>query len=180
MAGYIGVREFNKHPAISSVSLRYFNVAGKHASGLLQDYGSSSAHSLFAEIESVLLGRASALSVFGDDWGTPDGTCIRDYLHVSDLAKGHIDALELLGGVDKCAALNLGLGIGQSVYDVISTYERITGSSIPKFVTARRAGDVGVSFADTHLAAQLIGWKPGKTLSDMCRDSYQSCGKRLS
>lgn len=173
-------QEFNKHPAISSVSLRYFNVAGKHASGLLQDYVSSNAHSLFAEIESVLLGRASALSVFGDDWGTPDGTCIRDYLHVSDLAQGHIDALELLGGVDKCAALNLGLGIGQSVYDVISTYERITGSSIPKVIAARRAGDVGVSFADTHLAAELMGWKPRKTLSDMCRDSYQSCTKCLS
>jgi UDP-glucose 4-epimerase len=172
-------QEFNKHPAISSVSLRYFNVAGKHASGLLQDYASSNAHSLFAEIEGVLLGRTSTLSVFGDDWGTSDGTCIRDYLHVSDLAKGHIEALKFLSGIDKCVALNLGLGVGQSVYDVISTYECITGASIPKFVAARRAGDVGVSFADTHLAAELIGWKPRKTLSDMCRDSYQSCAKWL-
>lgn len=170
-------QEFNKYPAISSMSLRYFNVTGKHSSGLLQDYEPSNAHSLFAEIESVLLGRASALSIFGDDWGTPDGTCIRDYVHVSDLAKGHIDALKFLSGVDKCTALNLGLGIGQSVYDVIAAYEHIAGTSIPKFVTARRVGDVGVSFSDTHLAAQLIDWSPRKTLADMCRDSYQACSK---
>ena len=93
------------------------------------------------------------------------------------LAKGHIDALKLLCGIDICVALNLGLGVGRSVYEVISTYERISGKSIPKFVTARRIGDVGVSFSDNHLAARLIDWKPRKTLSDMCRDSYQSCGK---
>lgn len=170
-------REFSEHPAISSVSFRYFNVAGKHASGLLQDYGSSKTHSLFSEIENVLLGRSSALSIFGDDWGTPDGTCIRDYLHVSDLAKGHIDALKLLDGGDKCLTLNLGLGVGQSVYEVISTYERITDRSIPKYVTDRRVGDVGVSFSDTRLASQLIDWRPKQTLADMCRDSYRSCSK---
>lgn len=171
-------QEFNQHPAMSSVSLRYFNVAGKHSSGLLPDYEFSKAHSLFAGIESVLLGKVGSLSVFGDDWDTSDGTCIRDYLHVSDLAQGHIDALKFLNDADQCVALNLGLGIGQSVYEVISTYERIAGTSIPRCVNARRAGDVGVSFSDTHLAARLIGWSPRKTLSDMCRDSYQSCGKQ--
>lgn len=167
--------EFNKDPVMSSASLRYFNVAGKHASGFLRGRESSNAHSLFSEIEDVLLGKKYALPIFGDDWGTPDGTCIRDYLHISDLVQGHINAIKLLNGDDKCVTLNLGLGVGQSVYEVISAYERIIGAPIPKFVTARRVGDVGVSFSDNHLATQLLDWMPQNTLFDMCRDSYRSC-----
>jgi UDP-glucose 4-epimerase len=163
--------EFDKPQPINSVSLRYFNVAGKHPSGILQGYELAKSHSLFSEIEKVITGQSKILSIFGDDWGTHDGTCIRDYLHISDLVKGHLDALNLLDGV--CTIFNLGLGVGQSVYDVVSTYESVVGYAIPKAVSKRRNGDIGESFADTALATRLLGWSPKKTLFDMCRDSYR-------
>ena len=164
--------EFNQTPKMRSVSLRYFNVAGRHSSGLLQDLSLSKASSLFSEIERTILDKNIKLLVFGDDWGTKDGTCIRDYVHIADLVKGHIDALNLLDRCDECIVLNLGLGVGQSVYDVVLSYEHIIGRPIPMKVTSRRVGDVPVSFADINLATQLIRWKPQKTLSDMCMDSF--------
>ncbi|QWD23780.1 UDP-glucose 4-epimerase GalE [Polynucleobacter paneuropaeus] len=169
--------EFNKTPAISSVNLRYFNVAGSHPSGLLFDNTLATSHSLFSEIAKVLAGQKNSLSIYGDDWATRDGTCIRDYLHVSDLARGHLDALKLLDRADDSFTLNLGSGIGQTVYEVISAYEGVAGRKIPRSVVGRRLGDVGVSFADTRLPAQVMGWSPKKTLSDMCSDSYRSCNK---
>ena len=155
---------------LNSVSLRYFNIAGWHPTGLLKNYALSTAHSLFSEIESVLTGEIDVLRIFGDDWETSDGTCIRDYLHVADLARGHIQALSILNDAEGCVRLNLGLGMGRSVYEVISTYERVIGRPIPKMVVARRAGDISVSFADISLAIDLIGWDPTRTLSDMCED----------
>ena len=169
--------EFNKLPSISSISLRYFNVAGQNESGLLYECAPRNSRSLFSKIEEVLRGNANKLPIFGDDWNTPDGTCIRDYLHVTDLANGHSAALNLLGGEQKCLVLNLGLGAGQSVYDVISTYEHSSGKAIPRYLDKRRLGDVGTSFADTHLASRLMGWSPAKTLSDICKDSYKSFSK---
>lgn len=166
--------EFDKSPEISSISLRYFNVAGQHESGLLHEYRSSKSRSLFSEIEEVLIGKASQLPIFGGDWSTPDGTCIRDYLHVADLVKGHIDALNILDVGKKCIAINLGLGVGQSVYEVVSTYENVSGKSIPRYIAEKRVGDVGVCFSDTRLSAQMMGWSPKNTLFDMCRDSYRS------
>jgi len=160
---------------MNSISLRYFNIAGWHSSGLLKKYARSKSHSLFSEIESVLTRSDDVLSIFGDDWGTPDGTCIRDYLHVTDLAKGHIQALSSLGKTAGCLKLNLGLGIGQSVYEVVSAYEQVIGKPIPKVVVGRRVGDIPVSFADISLATALIGWDPTKTLFDMCKDSFASC-----
>jgi UDP-glucose 4-epimerase len=167
--------EFNSSPAINSISLRYFNVAGQHESGLLKECKPLKSKSLFSEIEEVLIGAASQLPIFGGNWDTPDGTCVRDYLHVTDLAKGHIDALNVLDEGMICIALNLGLGVGKSVYEVVSAYEHVSSKSIPRYVTKKRPGDVGVSFADTRLSSQVIGWSPKKTLSDMCRDSYKSC-----
>jgi UDP-glucose 4-epimerase len=163
-------KEFNGSTTVSSISLRYFNVAGRHPSGKLPSYTTSNVHSLFSEIESVIAGKSESLKVFGNDWSTSDGTCIRDYLHITDLVKGHLDALKLLDGSEKHLSLNLGLGVGHSVYGVISSYERITGKLISRQVVPRRPGDVGVSIADTHLATQLIGWKPEKTLADICSD----------
>ena len=171
--------EFNKSPPINSISLRYFNVAGKHKSGLLDEYEFSKSHSLFSEIEKIAKGESERLSIFGDDWDTPDGTCIRDYLHVADLARGHIQALNVLSEAEGCFVLNLGLGVGKSVYEVISTYEQVSGKSIPKVVAPRRMGDVPICFADTNLASTLIGWSPVNTLSDICRDSYQSCRMKV-
>jgi UDP-glucose 4-epimerase len=166
--------EFKRLPAISSVSLRYFNVAGRHHSGLFFGVDSVKNKSLFSEIENVLIGKKAFLPIFGNDWGTSDGTCIRDYLHVSDIVNGHLDSLNLLDREAICVALNLGLGVGQSVYKIISSYEHIIGKLIPRKVTPRRSGDVAVSFADTNLASQLIGWSPKKTLLDMCFDSFSA------
>jgi len=169
--------EFNKSPSINSVGLRYFNIAGKHASGLLNEYEFSKSHSLFSEIEKIVKGEAERLSIFGDDWDTPDGTCIRDYLHVADLTRGHIQALNVLSEAEGCFVLNLGSGVGKSVYEVISTYEKVSGKFIPKVVAPRRMGDVPICFADINLASTLIGWSPVNTLPDICRDSFNSCPK---
>ena len=177
---YLLAQEFQKHSPIYSVSLRYFNVAGRDSSGLLLDNQLEQSNSLFSKIEQVLLGDCEYLKIFGADWATSDGTCIRDYIHVSDLAKGHIDALRLLDRVNGLYALNLGSGVGQSVNDVLSTYERSTGISIPAKVAPRRSGDVKCSFADIRLAAHLMDWEPTKTLQDMCTDSFSSLDTRRS
>ena len=149
----------------------FAKVAGWDSSGLLFDLASSISHSLFAEIQKVLRGERSSLPIFGNDWNTPDGTCIRDYLHISDLVIGHINALKL--GSD-CVQINLGLGRGCSVLEVISEYERVTGLPVATVIAGRRHGDVGISFAETTRAEQLIDWRPLKTLSDMCLDSYRA------
>ena len=164
--------EFNSPDPINSISLRYFNIAGKHSSGMLPGYDCDHSQSLFNEIERVLTGHSRAVQIFGGNWGTYDGTCIRDYLHISDLVRGHLDALNLLDGI--CATINLGLGKGQSVLEVISAYEYVVGHPIPKILTARRGGDIGISFADTSLASKMLGWLPQKTLLDMCKDSHTS------
>ena len=169
--------EFNRTSAISSVSLRYFNVAGWHPSGSLSESALSKSHSLFSEIQNVIQGKKEKLSIFGDDWDTEDGTPIRDYLHVSGLVKGHLDAIRLLDIADGLFTLNLGLGIGQSVFDVISAYEHISGSPIPAEVVSRRVGDIGVSYADVSEAVRVINWQPKKTLFDMCSDSFRSCSR---
>lgn len=163
----------NKSFSIYSVSLRYFNVAGRDSSGMLQDFSLAKSSTLFSEIEGVLCGAKSWLSIYGDKWNTRDGTCIRDYLHVSDLARGHLDALKLLDGADASFTLNLGSGIGQTVYEVVSAYEGVAGRNIPRKVIGKRLGDIGVSFANTGLANQLMNWHPTKTLSDMCFDSFR-------
>lgn len=167
------VKEFNKIPAINSLSLRYFNVAGSHPSGLLFNTVLATSHSLFSEIAKVLIGEKSSLSIYGDDWDTKDGTCIRDYLHVVDLVKAQLAAVKLLDKRDGLFTINLGLGNGQSVRDVISEYEHVAGTTIPQCIVSKRLGDVGVSFADIDSAIQLIEWRPTKTLSDMCLDSYR-------
>ena len=173
-------QEFMKSPAISSVSLRYFNIAGSHPSTLLSDVVIKTSNLLFSAIAKVLLGEKESLSIFGDDWLTKDGTCVRDYLHVSDLAVGHLGAMRLLNRGNGLFAINLGLGRGQSVNDVISACESVTGMQISKKVSARRKGDVGMSVADIHLATDLIDWAPTKTLQDMCIDSFSSLDTRRS
>ena len=109
--------------------------------------------------------------LYGNDWNTQDGICIRDYLHVDDVVQGHIDSLNLLDKKSGFYILNLGLGLGQSVLEVIATCERISGKVIAKEFVKRRLGDVGVSFANIELAKKTINWQPKKTLIDICRDS---------
>lgn len=158
---------------IHSIGLRYFNVAGRHSSGMLKDYSLSKAHSLFTEIVRVLRCESRSLSIFGDNWGTIDGTCIRDYVHVCDIAKGHIDALKLLDKSEGFSPINLGSGTGRSVKEVISGFERLLGHPISVKVANKRPGDVAVSYADCSRAINLINWAPKRTLVDMCLDSLK-------
>jgi UDP-glucose 4-epimerase len=156
-----------KFPPIHSVSLRYFNVAGRHPSGLLGSSSIVASWSLFDQIEKTLKSN-DALCVFGDDWHTPDGTCVRDYVHVCDIAKGHIDALKLLDEGRGFSAVNLGSGTGRSVKEVISAFEAITERLLPIKVVGKRVGDVAVSYADCKKGEELIGWSPTRTLADIC------------
>lgn len=161
--------------SIRSATLRYFNVAGNHQSGLLQAKPRNAAHSLFSEIENVLAGNKKSLEIFGDDWGTPDGTCIRDYLHVSDLASAHLDVIKALDKLSDSFTINLGLGIGYSVKDVIRSYEEASDVKLTIRVSSRREGDVAISYANIDKAKKLINWLPQKSLNDMCSDSFNTC-----
>ena len=119
-------------------------------------------------------GRAKALRVFGDDYPTIDGTGVRDYIHVMDLAEGHVAALRLLGANEQanCLTLNLGTGRGTSVKQLVDTFERVNSVCIPREVIGRRPGDVAVSYADCSVARTLMGWVASRSLEDMCRDAW--------
>ena len=160
---------------IRSATLRYFNIAGNHQSGLLQTKPLNAAHSLFSEIENVLAGNKKALEIFGDDWDTPDGTCIRDYLHVSDLASAHLDVIKALDKLNNSFTINLGLGIGYSVKNVIHSYEEVADVILNTRIVHRRAGDVAICYANIAKAKELINWLPQKSLHDMCWDSFNTC-----
>lgn len=161
-----------KTPPIDAVSLRYFNVAGRHASGLLKNNSMLGPHSLFEQIENTLIS-GGTLNVFGDDWGTDDGTCIRDYVHVCDIVRGHIDAMSLLDSGRGLTVLNLGSGKGDSVKRVISTFEGIVGHPVPIKVVGRRFGDVPISYADCSRAKEIMNWSPLHSLSEICFDQIR-------
>lgn len=158
---------------IRAVSLRYFNVAGKHPSGLMVNHSISASQSLFDQIEKTLKFNVP-LNIFGDDWNTLDGTCVRDYIHVSDIVRGHIDALSLLDSGKGFVALNLGAGRGVSVKEVVSAFEGIIGRSLPLKVIGRRNGDVPINYADCSKAKELMGWSPLQSLSEICFDQINT------
>lgn len=151
-------------PNIKSIVLRFFNVSGSTLR-----VARINSHSLFDAIQKVSLRLVDRLNIFGGDWPTKDGTCIRDYLHISDLIDGHISAISLLDSDSKSATINLGSGTGFSVLDVIGAFEEISGSEIPKTIASRRPGDIATSFADINLAKKLIKWSPKRSLMDICR-----------
>ena len=151
------------------VSLRYFNPIGAHKSGLIGENPNGIPNNLVPYIAQVALGKLEKLKVFGNDYNTPDGTGVRDYIHVVDLAKGHISALKY---AEENSGVNLGTGKGSSVLDVVAAYERACGKSIPVEITQRRSGDIAVSYADTSLAKKLFNWEAKMTVDDMCRDSW--------
>jgi UDP-glucose 4-epimerase len=150
--------------SIKSIVLRFFNVSGSFL-----PIAKMNSHSLFDAIKKVSSRTIDKLNVFGGDWPTKDGTCIRDYLHVSDLIDGHISAMSLLNSNTQSATINLGSGIGFSVLDVISTFEQVSDSEIPKIITSPRPGDVAISLADVNLAKKLIKWAPERSLRDICQ-----------
>ena len=160
-------------PELSVVMLRYFNPAGAHESGLIGERPAGAPNNLMSYVLQVASGEQEAQPVFGDDYPTPDGTGVRDYIHITDLAKGHVTALRYAMGHTGAEIVNLGTGTGYSVLDVIKTFERVNGVKIPYVISERRPGDVAVSYSDPSKAERLFGWKAEKGLEDMCRDAWR-------
>lgn len=152
--------------------LRYFNPIGAHESGLIGENPNGIPNNLMPYIMDIAVGKLPYLKVFGDDYPTPDGTGVRDYIHVCDLATGHVKALEKLSGIDGARAYNLGTGKGSSVLDVVHAFEEASGVKIPYKVTPRRAGDIATCYADSGRAKRELGWEAKYSLGEMCRDSW--------
>ncbi|PAU93971.1 UDP-glucose 4-epimerase GalE [Aliifodinibius salipaludis] len=153
--------------------LRYFNPVGAHPSGKIGEDPNDIPNNLMPYITQVAVGKLEKLSVFGDDYSTPDGTGVRDYIHVVDLAKGHLSALKKLKENPGVVTYNLGTGTGYSVLDVVKAFEKASGKDIPYEITDRRAGDIAINFADPSKAEKELGWKAEYDLVDMCRDSWR-------
>ena len=160
-------------PAWRMVLLRYFNPVGAHPSGRIGEDPAGVPNNLMPYTMQVAVGRRDNLRVFGDDYDTPDGTCIRDYIHVVDLADAHLAALDALPRIDGCRAVNVGTGSGSSVLEVVAAASRAVGAEIPYEIVGRRPGDVPCVYADTTLSRELLGWTPRFDLDDMCRDHWR-------
>ncbi len=155
------------------VSLRYFNPVGAHESGTLGEDPNGIPNNLVPVVMQVAVGRLEKLMVFGDDYDTPDGTAIRDYIHVVDLAEGHVAALDALAnGLAGCTAINLGTGVGSSVLEVIGAAADAVGAAIPYEIVDRRAGDIEQIYARTEYAAEVLGWRSERDLAAMMRDHW--------
>jgi UDP-glucose 4-epimerase len=152
--------------------LRYFNPVGAHESGTIGEDPHGMPNNLMPFVLKVAAGRAKELSVWGTDYPTPDGTGVRDYIHVVDLALGHVRAMERLDTMT-CEAINLGTGRGTSVLELVKAFERVNGVRIPFVMKDRRAGDVASCFADPSLARTRLGWKTEHSIDDMCRDAWR-------
>ncbi len=153
--------------------LRYFNPVGAHPSGDLGEDPNGIPNNLMPFIAQVAVGKLNELNVFGNDYPTPDGTGVRDYIHVVDLAKGHLKALEKLNKATGVYTYNLGTGIGYSVLDMVRAFEKACGKKIPYKITERRPGDIAECYADPSLAYKELGWKTEKTLDDMTADTWR-------
>lgn len=153
--------------------LRYFNPVGAHESGLIGEEPQGIPNNLMPYIVRVASGKLQELSVFGNDYNTPDGTGVRDYIHVVDLAKGHVLALDKLDKEEKGLYIyNLGTGAGYSVLDMVKAFEKSTGKKVPYKIAPRRAGDIAACYARPDKAEKELGWTAKKTLEDMCKDSW--------
>lgn len=159
-------------PWMNIALLRYFNPIGGHASGLLGEDPNGIPNNLMPYITQVAIGKREKLHVFGDNYPTPDGTGIRDYIHVVDLASGHVATLKKLETNPGLVIYNLGTGKGTSVFEMIHAFEESTGVKIPYVVDAPRPGDLAVSYAKTDKAERELGWKACKTVKDACADAY--------
>ena len=160
------------HPDWTVMLLRYFNPVGAHPSGLIGEDPRGIPNNLMPFISQTAAGKRECLSVFGNDYDTPDGTGVRDYLHVVDLARGHVAAMDYMTGRTGVFVFNLGTGHGYSVLDMVHAFEKVTGQKVPYKITPRRPGDVATVFCDPSLAERELGWKAELTLEDMCRDTW--------
>ena len=159
-------------PDWSVVLLRYFNPIGAHKSGLMGENPRGIPNNLMPYITQVAIGRREKLSIFGNDYPTPDGTCVRDYLHVMDLAKGHVAAVKFATENKGTEVFNLGTGIGYSVMDTVNTFMEVNHVDVPYQIVGRRAGDIATCYADPAKSKEVLGWTAQETLADMCRDSW--------
>lgn len=153
--------------------LRYFNPVGAHPSGLLGEDPNGVPNNLMPYVTQVAVGRLKELSVFGNDYPTPDGTGVRDYIHVVDLAQGHVAALRVLDERPGILTVNLGTGRGYSVLDLVNTFSQVSGQQIPYRITGRRPGDIAQCYADPSLARTILGWEAQKGLEEMCVDAWR-------
>ena len=163
---------WNSDKEWSIALLRYFNPIGAHESGRIGENPNGIPNNLMPYITQVAVGKREKLSIFGSDYDTVDGTGVRDYIHVVDLAKGHIKALEKHSKINKIEAYNLGAGKGYSVLQLVEAFEKANGVKIPYVISERRAGDVATCYADSSKAKEQLGWEAEKTIEDMCKDSW--------
>ena len=159
--------------SLSVVCLRYFNPVGAHESGLIGERPNGVPNNLMPYITQTAAGIRKELSIFGDDYETPDGTGVRDYIHITDLARGHIAAIGYTEEHVGWEAINLGTGHGTSVLKLVQTFERVNGVPVPHRIAPRRAGDLAVCYAGTDKAERLLGWHAQKGLEDICRDAWR-------
>ena len=160
-------------PAWSAVLLRYFNPIGAHESGRIGEDPNGIPNNLMPYISQVAIGKLQKLSVFGDDYDTPDGTGVRDYIHVVDLARGHVKAVGYALAHNGAEAINLGTGVGYSVRDLVNAFKTANGVDVPYAIAPRREGDVATCYSDPAKAAKLLNWKAEKNVEDMCRDTWR-------
>ncbi|MGJ0483343.1 MAG: UDP-glucose 4-epimerase GalE [Methylomicrobium sp.] len=161
------------HPAWRIMLLRYFNPVGAHESGMIGEDPNGIPNNLMPFIAQVAVGRRDELSVFGNDYATPDGTGVRDYIHVTDLALGHIAALKTLPDVSGVATVNLGTGHGYSVLEMVKAFEAASGKKVAFRIVSRRPGDIAACYADPTLAFELMGWRAERGVETMCRDAWR-------
>ena len=159
-------------PELSVVLLRYFNPIGAHESGRIGENPNGVPNNLMPYITQVAVGKLKQLGVFGDDYPTHDGTGVRDYIHVVDLAKGHVKAIDYASCHKGTEIVNLGTGVGYSVLDIVKAFIKVNDVDIPYAIKPRRAGDIAECYADPTKALKVLGWKAEKNLEDMCRDSW--------
>ena len=159
-------------PEFSIIILRYFNPIGAHKSGRIGEDPKGIPNNLLPYVTQVASGKRDHLSVFGNDYNTHDGTGVRDYIHVVDLARAHLKALDRAAKVTGVEHYNVGTGVGYSVLDIVKAYEKATGITIKYEIAPRRPGDIDECYADTSLAYEVLGFKAEKTLFDMCKDGY--------
>jgi UDP-glucose 4-epimerase len=162
-------------PTWSVINLRYFNPVGAHESGLLGEHPSGIPNNLMPYVCQTAAGLRPELRVFGGDYPTPDGTCVRDYIHVMDLAEGHAAALRAIALAEPGSTLtvNLGTGRGHSVLDLVQTFERVNGVPVPRIIADRREGDIVACYADCSLARRALDWSARRDLETMCRDAWR-------
>ena len=164
---------YASQPAWGIALLRYFNPVGAHKSGLIGEDPRGIPNNLMPFVAQVAVGRRAALSVYGNDYDTPDGTGVRDYIHVLDLARGHVAAVNALFAAPRLVTVNLGTGQGYSVLDMVKAFEKASGRPVPFNVVARRPGDIATCYSDPSLAMSELGWRAEENLQAMCEDSWR-------